>query len=233
MSMIDIHSHILPGIDDGSRDVETSLGILNLCAKQGVDLMVATPHFYADTDRVESFLARRREAYEKLDLAKRCPKPDILLGAEVAFFEGMGRAEKIPALTIEGTDVLLLEMPFRTWDDSVLREIEYLLEKRKLRIIIAHLERFLRLPGNDIYIRELLALPVFVQINAESLLDRRQRGSLLKLFKKGQAQLLGSDCHGMHRRPPNLWEGRKVLEHRLGTEYLERMDKLAAELLGR
>ena len=48
MGVIDFHSHILPGIDDGSRNVETSIGMLRMCKEHGVDTMIATPHFYAD-----------------------------------------------------------------------------------------------------------------------------------------------------------------------------------------
>ncbi len=233
MGIIDFHSHVLPGIDDGSKNIETSIKILDKCAENGVDRMVATPHFYADINNIESFLENREAAYNKLMAARENKKPDILLGAEVAFFKGISKAEKIDRLLIEGTDIMLLEMPFTTWDDSVIHEVDYLISCRGFRIIIAHLERFMRLPGNKVYIKNLLKLPVLIQINAESLTDLRQRNKLIKLFKKGQAHLLGSDCHGMHRRPPNIWEGRAVIEDKLGSEYINTMDELGAWLLGR
>lgn len=233
MGIIDFHSHVLPGIDDGSKNIETSIKMLDICVENGVELMVATPHFYADINRIESFLENREAAYNKLMAARGKKKPDILLGAEVAFFKGIGKAEKIHTLLIEGTDIMLLEMPFTTWDDSVIQEIAYLISNRGFRVMIAHLERFIRLSGNKKYIKKLLELPVIVQINAESLTDLRQRNKLIKLFKKGQAHLLGSDCHGLHRRPPNIWEGRAVIEDKLGIEYINRMDELGAQLLGR
>lgn len=233
MGVIDFHSHILPEMDDGSRNVETSYKMLELCREQQIDTMVATPHFYADSDRIENFLERRKKSFEKLMSGKSFDRPHILLGAEVAFFKGIGKAEKVALLTVEGTDILLLEMPFETWDVSVLEEVRYLLEKRNLKIMIAHPERFLKLPGNASFMKKLLEMPVLLQVNSGSLLDVRQRRVLLKMFKKGQAHVLGSDCHGMQRRPPNLGEGRSVLESRLGKEYLQRMDCLAEELLGR
>lgn len=55
MSVIDFHSHILPGIDDGARNLETSLAMLRQVSSQGVDYMIATPHFYASHDRVDAF----------------------------------------------------------------------------------------------------------------------------------------------------------------------------------
>ena len=56
MSVIDFHSHVLPGIDDGSRNSEESLGMLQLSASQGIDVMAATSHFYATEERISSFL---------------------------------------------------------------------------------------------------------------------------------------------------------------------------------
>lgn len=89
---------------------------------------------------------------------------------------------------------MLLEMPFVTWSDSVVQEVRDLIEKRHFHIILAHIERFLQIPGNKPYVRQILELPVTVQVNAETLLDFRQKGKMLKMFKKGQAHIIGSDC---------------------------------------
>ena len=94
MAIIDMHCHILPGVDDGARDVETSLAMLEASRAQGVQYMVATPHFYATRDRVDTFLDRRREAWETLKPRMGADFPGIVLGAEVAFFRGISRAER-------------------------------------------------------------------------------------------------------------------------------------------
>ena len=185
MGVIDFHSHILPGIDDGSRNVETSIGMLRMCKEHGVDTMIATPHFYADSNTVERFIDSRQKAYDKV-MAENMDIPQIIMGAEVAFFAGISRAEKTDALKVEGTDIMLLEMPFVTWSDSVVQEVRDLIEKRHFHIILAHIERFLQIPGNKPYVRQILELPVTVQVNAETLLDFRQKGKMLKMFKKGQ-----------------------------------------------
>ena len=216
MGVIDFHSHILPGIDDGSRNVETSIGMLRMCKEHGVDTMIATPHFYADSNTVERFIDSRQKAYDKV-MAENMDIPQIIMGAEVAFFAGISRAEKTDALKVEGTDIMLLEMPFVTWSDSVVQEVRDLIEKRHFHIILAHIERFLQIPGNKPYVRQILELPVTVQVNAETLLDFRQ--------------IIGSDCHGMHHRVPNLWLGREVLEKKLGHEFLENMDSYGTKLL--
>ena len=231
MAIIDMHCHILPGVDDGARDVETSLAMLEASRAQGVQYMVATPHFYATRDRVDTFLDRRREAWETLKPRMDADYPGIMLGAEVAFFRGISRAERLEALKIEGTDCLLLEMPFRPWSEDDVDEVSEILEKHGYTIILAHIERYLAMRGNADYIGNLLELPVLAQINAESLLDWRQRGKLIKMVRNGQVHLLGSDCHGIHHRPPNLGEGREILRKKTGTEYLDRIDRRSEELL--
>ena len=231
MKVIDFHSHILPGIDDGSRDVGTSLAMLSEAKKQGVDVMIATPHFYAWEERMDDFLAKREAACEALFSEKPKTSPDILVGAEVAFFEGISRAEQTDELTVEGTNLIMIEMPFRLWRAAEVDEVAYLSEHRGKTVILAHLERYLGFSENKKLIKTMLDMPFLVQINAEALLDRHLRGKAIKLFKKGQAHLLGSDCHGMHRRPPNLAEGREVIKKHLGDAYLETIDRTGAELI--
>lgn len=234
MSVIDFHSHILPGIDDGSRNVETSMGMLRMCREHGVDIMIATPHFYADSNRVERFVENRKNAYDRLMeqvMAENADVPHIMMGAEVAFFDGISRAERVDALTIEETDIMLLEMPFVTWSSSVVHEVRDLIEKRHFHIILAHIERFLKIPGNKSYVEQVLELPVTVQVNAETLLEFRQKGRMFRMFRDGRAHIIGSDCHGMHHRVPNLWLGREALSKKLGEDFVAGMDSYGEHLL--
>lgn len=231
MPVLDLHSHVLPGIDDGSPDVETSLEMLRLSAQQGVEAMVATPHFYAWRNRVERFLRRRQRAFEQLAPHLLPGLPDLYLGAEVAFFEGISEAEMLEELTLEGTNVLLLELPFRPWSGRDLDEVEALIERRDFQVVLAHLERYLMFSENRPLLLELMDMPLQVQINAESLLSWRGRGRLLKWFRNDQAHLLGSDCHGVEHRVPNLGQGREILRKKLGQDILDRIDRAGARLL--
>lgn len=110
--MIDFHSHILPGMDDGSQTVEESLTLLEMLRAQGVDTVAATPHFYARENSPEVFLRRRREAWERLNARLTPGGPQVLLGAEVRYYRGISRLEELHRLCLSGTHVLLLEMPF-------------------------------------------------------------------------------------------------------------------------
>ncbi|MBR1629024.1 MAG: capsular polysaccharide biosynthesis protein, partial [Lachnospiraceae bacterium] len=82
--VIDFHTHVLPGIDDGARDLETSIEMLDKMKKQGVDLVVATPHFYADRMTVDGFLKNREKAFEAVESRRRDGWPKVMKGAEVA-----------------------------------------------------------------------------------------------------------------------------------------------------
>jgi protein-tyrosine phosphatase len=157
--------------------------------------------------------------------------PRLCLGAEVAFFEGISQAAQVDRLCLGDTDVLLLEMPFRPWRNRDVDEVEDLLNHRGFRVILAHLERYLPQRENRSLIQELLELPALVQINAESLLEWRGRGRVLRLFREGKAHLLGSDCHGVEFRSPNLGQGRAVLNKKLGPEVLAQIDRTGAGLL--
>ena len=229
MSVIDFHSHILPGIDDGSKSTEMTMTMLRMASEQGVDVMLATSHFYASRHRIEDFLARRRRSFERLMEVKKDFGPELRLGAEVAFFSGMSRADRLEDLTIEGSRVLLLEMPFTAWRRSDIREVEELVSKRNFQVILAHLERYMGMPENKKWIEELLEMPLYVQINAESLLGWRRRRPLLKMFERGQAHFLGSDCHRVESREPNLGKGRA--EKKLGKAFINAMDDRGSRLL--
>ena len=110
--MIDFHSHILPGMDDGSKSTQESLEMLDMLRAQGVDTVAATPHFYARENPPEVFLRRRAEAWNRLRPQLTADSPRVLLGAEVRYFQGISHVDRLHDLCLEGQDVLLLEMPF-------------------------------------------------------------------------------------------------------------------------
>ncbi|MCI7322036.1 MAG: capsular polysaccharide biosynthesis protein [Lachnospiraceae bacterium] len=231
--MVDFHTHILPGIDDGSQDVETSLAMLTAEKDQQVDKIIATPHFYAKQDSVQRFLNRRQESYEKLMRAygEQEDQIPILLGAEVYYFEGMGNASMIPKLCIEGTQAILLEMPFRQWTSSMYEDVKKLVKTQKLTVILAHLERFVSFQHDMDTWNRILKLGVLVQMNAGVFLDWKKRRQALKLLKNVDTILMGSDCHNLDTRKPNLAAGRDVIASKAGREYITKSDELAGEVL--
>ncbi len=231
MAVIDFHCHILPRIDDGSKNVEMSMEMLQMASLQGVDVMLATPHFYGSRHRVEEFLDHRDAAFKRLSERKGDFGPVLKPGAEVAFFPGISQADRIDDLTVAGTRVLLLEMPFTPWSGKYVSEVRELITVRGFQVVLAHLERYMNMNDNKKYLDELMNLPLHVQVNAESLLDFRSRRRVLKLFSDEKANFLGTDCHRTDKRKPNLGEGREVIRKKLGEGVLKRIDDEGCRLL--
>ena len=114
--LTDYHCHILPGIDDGSPDAETSLAMIEMMRTQGVERIIATPHFYAHEERsLTEYLIRREEAFDSI--ADFAVIKNIFLGAEIAIEHGISMISGIDKLAMEESDMILLELPFRDYED--------------------------------------------------------------------------------------------------------------------
>ncbi|MGN1132767.1 MAG: CpsB/CapC family capsule biosynthesis tyrosine phosphatase [Ruminococcus sp.] len=232
MKIVDFHSHILPNIDDGSDSVETSLNMIDTLRNQGVDTIVATPHFYAHKDRVDAFLQKRQSSFELLSKSLPDIYPDILLGAEVAYFRGISTAKDISKLTIGKTGVLLLEMPFQRWNDEIIAEVRRLADSGSITVMLAHLDRYLEIKDNKPFVKKLLSLPVVIQLNASAFLHRKRKRKTVKLAENQDRIVLGSDTHNMDSRPPLLEDARAVLSELCAPCVLENIDKLGENILG-
>ena len=221
--MIDLHSHILPGMDDGSADVEESLWLLNALADQGVTLVSATPHFYATREYPEDFLRRRAECMEQLLPHLMAKHPALRLGAEVHYFEGMSQAKGLEQLRIEGTPLFLLEMPYGAWSDRMVEEVLELSRIEGMTVVLAHVERYLAHKPKQLW-KRLADNGVLLQVNAESFSRWFTSRRVMQLMKKGQVHFLGSDCHNRTDRPPCLAQARACIARTLGEEMLWRLD---------
>jgi len=230
MKIIDFHSHMLPGVDDGSPDAETSVRMLRAAREQGVDVQILTPHFYRWREDIDAFLRRREASRQRLEDSLPDGLPRILIGSETAFYAGMSREELEP-LCVEGTRALLLEMPFDSWPNSVVDELATLSLDRGYDVVLAHIERFLQYHGNREQLARLAELPIHRQVNAEIFLRFTTRGMALRLVRDGTATLLGSDAHNMTTRRPDLAGARAVIGKRLGPDALQGLDETANTLL--
>ncbi len=202
--MIDFHTHILPGIDDGSKDVRQSLEMLRMEQKMGIDTVFLTPHFYASQNSPETFLNRREEAWERLQENLEEGQPQLLLGAEVQYYESIGYAENLRSLCIQGTNLLLLEMPFNRWDDRVVRTVLDLNGADGMQIVLAHIDRYLKFVKEDVW--DLFQRSgILMQLNASAFSGLLHRRKAVSLMQNGFVQFIGSDCHNLDSRKPN-WE---------------------------
>ena len=228
--MIDIHSHILPGMDDGSSSLEESLSMARESARQGVRLLAATPHFYATQEDPNSFLRRREKSLALLESAWQDSFPTLLVGAEVRYFDGISRVEKIAHLTLDHTRILLLEMPFTSWSRRMVEEVVELQRSRGLQVLLAHVERYMKDQDGQVW-EAFRQNGVWMQCNANFFLRWQTKRKAQALFKKGEIQMLGSDTHNMTTRPPNLAMARDALVKSLGQAVWRSFERQSYALL--
>lgn len=216
--IIDIHAHILPGIDDGSKNVKESIALIEESARQGVKLIAATSHFYAAEDSPESFLKKRKAAAIKLKEEMRPGMPRILLGAEVYYFDGISRVEDIARLQIGKTGYMMLEMPFTYWNERVINEVLALKYERKLKIILAHIERYMQYHQKKTVWEELRSHGILMQCNASFFIDWRTKRKAAHMLLNKEIDFVGSDCHNMTNRPPRLLEAYEMIDKMTGEK---------------
>ncbi len=218
--LTDYHCHILPFMDDGAADVETALEMIEIMKEQGVERIIATPHFYAHEERsLTEYLLRREDALDSVwDTAAI---PNIVLGAEVAIEHGISKIQGIEQLAIENSDMILLELPYRDYEDWMSEEINAVSSELGLKVILAHVHRYLQYysPEN---IEKLLKIDAIFQFNNDVFLVPEEEEFLERLLKSGRKVVFGSDAHNTESRRPN-WD---MLTEKCDSELLKTSDEL-------
>jgi protein-tyrosine phosphatase len=207
--MIDLHCHILPGIDDGARDISEAKSMLAMQQASGVNAMYLTPHFYPEEKPLEVFLSEREQAWEKLaaELSTEACSA-IRLGAEVRYCEQLLSLD-LKALTLGGGDYLLLELPGSRYPAYGVQIMEELMGKGIVPIL-AHVERYAYFREEPALLKRLTDLGVLAQVSARALFDRRDRNFSLACLQQGLAQIVASDAHNETTRKPNMEILRKL-----------------------
>lgn len=207
---IDFHAHILPGADHGCENVTMSLQQLALAKKAGVNTVVATPHFYPRQDNLYDFLTRREEAVHQLCTHWQERRPRVALGAEVHLCVGLERMEGLDCLCVGGTNVLLLELPFRYWNDEIFNTVLEIAHGGQYTPVLAHVDRYL-----PEVIEMLFSEGIRGQLNAESVCGLLRRRRLRRWAEEGNIVALGSDIHGLG----NAYDKLRKAERLLGETY--------------
>lgn len=191
--LVDFHSHILPGVDHGASNIEESLSLLKMAHQAGLQTVVATPHFYPHEHDVEEFLACREHSYQLLNEVKeKVALPKLVKGAEVLLCPGMENMDGLEMLCIQGTKVLLLELPFHITKESIglLDTVETLLHEKKLTVVLAHPNRY-----ETEVIDQAIAMGCSLQFNVEDVLRLRERSRVKRWLGAGVVSAVGSDVH--------------------------------------
>ncbi|NLF94344.1 MAG: hypothetical protein GX564_10705 [Oligosphaeraceae bacterium] len=239
--MIDMHSHILPGIDDGAQTLEDSLALARQAWQDGTTAVMLTPHAGGE---IPACLSRRSQALQTFLEAWRqegCPL-QFHLGLECYLQDHiLDDVLKYPECFCQNrrkVRLLLLELPWK-YDFRLLPDVLFQAQRRDITLILAHPERYDGFLHQSARLAELLERGLYLQFNADSLAGGtfrgwRQRRKILHLIAEAPSQmLLGSDAHDQHARPARLSPARSATVKSLGEAVWQQLSTgNASRLLG-
>jgi protein-tyrosine phosphatase len=219
---IDVHSHILPQIDDGSKSMEQTLNMLKSAYDEGIRAIIATPHAHEGRGKIS--IAELEECVEKVRDAYKDILPDmrLYLGSEIYYSQKsieLLNEKRIP--TLAGTRYVLVEF-------SPVADYRYIKNALNGFIlegyypILAHVERYINIRKDINYVGELINMGVYIQVNAVSIngeVGKVYRGFARKLLKCHYIHLIGTDSHSDGTRAPCIKKCSNYILKKHGEEY--------------
>lgn len=200
--IIDIHSHIIPSVDDGAKSLDESLALLKMLKAQGVDSVVATPHFNETDTDIQSYKKKISDGFSKIGAFDNIP--EVFLGCEFRYFRGISNSGLAEQFCLGNSNYILVELPYADISLSALQEIEKLHYNNGLRPILAHIDRYVSFKNYNELISFLQNSDVLAQINANSVYCEKHKRNAIKLMNMGIVNFVGSDTHSVNHRPPNM-----------------------------
>ena len=197
--MIDIHNHILPNVDDGSKDLMMTEKLLELYDLQNVNTLFLTPHVNSSVTRTNR--QKHYEIFNKVKTISSKYNINLYLGAEIYI------SYKIPEINFDNykmgnSNYILVE--FSTINETPIREHVFNLKKRGFGVIIAHIERYNYLSYTELF--DLKDMDILFQVNSSALIDKKNRfyKKAHKILKEGLVDFVATDCHNLTNRKPNM-----------------------------
>jgi len=227
IKFIDIHAHILPGVDDGPPLMEDTLKLLKIAYEQGIGTIIATPHYIAGKNNVTvEELEHIRDRVQN-EVSKIYGDFKILLGNELFYSDSViDDLQAGKALTLAGSNYVLVEFMVTVDYKKLFRAVADL-NRAGFTPILAHVERYQCLRHKEELISDLIDAGCYIQMNAGSLI-----GNVFSnpdafyntgLVKRGLVHFIGSDCHDAKRRKPDLSKAAKLIEKKYGKELAYRL----------
>lgn len=217
--MIDLHHHLLPGIDDGAADLAMALEMARMAVADGIHTVACTPHIYPGLYENTGDGIRAAIAALQAELDSAGIKLHLVEGADVHLAPDLGegiKAGRIP--TLAGSRYLLLEPPHHVAPPR-LEETVFGLMAAGTIPVITHPERLTWIDGHYDDFRRLFRNGAWMQITAGSLtgrFGRRPKYWAERMLEEGMVHILATDAHHPRRRPPLLAEAREAAARRLG-----------------
>lgn len=207
MDFLDIHSHILPGVDDGSEDMKETMEMLKMAYAEGVRTIVATPHYIPGARNKGADGLRQIHHEVCMQAEKAFPDLKILLGNEIYFKEdAVEEVRKGKALTLADTDYVLVEFGITSKAEKLFHAVKVFSEAG-YRPVLAHIERYSCLYKKEETVHDLIDAGAYIQINCDSFVGGffdRNAAYCRRLLKLGMVHFIGSDCHDLSKRKPQM-----------------------------
>jgi protein-tyrosine phosphatase len=222
--MVDLHNHILPGIDDGAKDMEETLKMGKIAEAEGFSKIIATPHYIEGefTLEKEQFLSIINTVNEHF--AKNTVNIEVLPGLEVYLSPDLpSKLKKGEIHTLNNTPYVLVEFPMSSvpiYTEDILYEMRLLGYKP----VIAHPERYIKIMKDPDYLRGLVEQGNYVQINSLSIigvLGKKTKQTAEILLKHKMVHFIGTDAHTSRIRSPRIKEALEQMRKWVGDEYVE------------
>lgn len=224
---IDIHSHLLPGIDDGAKDEKTVIALVERLKQQGIDEVCLTPHFYSNHDQLSEFIEQRKNTLDKVKHIFEAKNLKYCVGTEVLLSRNIFSNESLDELCFKNTRYMLVEIPVSIKKQRTLEQyINKLFANYSITPVIAHVERY-RWLFNYKGLVWLNDIGCHVQFDNAALLKRRDRKKILQFIDLGLIHLCGSDAHDLETRTANF----DLLDEYLTDEQKEYLFDNAHDLL--
>lgn len=219
--LVDIHTHVLPNIDDGARDLEESLKMLEVYSANNINTVITTPHFDFSIDNLEEFLKIREDSYNQVEalIKQNQLNVDLLLGVEIMYSPNLDQYN-LEKLTLNNTDYLLIELPVFSNPISLKHTLSKIISQGYI-IILAHVERYSYLINNGKLMQELINMGVLFQVNTSFAISDSKRNLFNAMNKYNLIHFIASDAHDCDRRIPNLHSTLEAIENRFDIDILK------------
>ncbi len=231
MTYYDMHSHILPEMDDGSKSVEMSLEIIDKLRAQNVKNLCFTPHYYTNEESMDSFLQRRDKSLQKL-LPYLPGDVNICVGAEVYVTDYLFNNKNLEPVCYGGSKYILCEFPFgASFKGKTLDYFNTLQNNHGLQPVLTHIERYEHLMSDESLVQNLVNEGILIQTNVGAFKGFSQKRRLIKYIKRGYIDIVGTDCHSLTRgNPDDYTEAINLIREKCGGEFVDHIVETSAEI---
>lgn len=224
--IIDIHSHILPYLDDGAADMEETIAMLKLAYEQGIRKMVATPHYHLG--RHESSITKVKQSLEqvRIQMKRQGVTMELVMGNEIYYHpEAIEDVSLGKVSTLGDSSCVLVEFSPGSSLSYIRQALDFII-REGYTPVIAHTERYLELTKNLDDVANLIDMGCYVQMNAGSIAGNagmKTKSFCKKLLKNELVHFVATDCHGLRSRTPEIQQSAEYIRKKFGDDYAKRL----------